>query len=96
MPQLIWSPPALRDVARMHQFLVLKNREAAIRAIKSIRQGVKLLERHPEAGRPVEGLPHEFREWPIDFGNNGYVALYRRDGERVVILAIRHSREFDY
>ena len=96
MPQLIWSPPALRDVARMHQFLVSKNREAATRAIKAIRQGVKPLERHPEAGRPAEGLPHEFREWPIDFGNNGYVALYRQDGERVVILAVRHSREFNY
>ena len=95
MPQLIWSPPALRDVARMHQFLVSKNREAASRAIKSIRQGVKLLERHPDAGRPVEDLAHEFREWPIDFGNNGYVALYRQDGNRVVILAIRHAREFD-
>jgi plasmid stabilization system protein ParE len=95
MPQLIWSPPALRDVARLHQFSVSKNREAAIRAIKSIRQGVKLLERHPDAGRPVEDLAHEFREWPIDFGNNGYVALYRHDGNRVVILAVRHAREFD-
>ena len=96
MPRLIWSPPALRDVARLHQFLVSKNPEAAIRAIKSIRRGVKLLERHPEAGRPAEGLPHEFREWPIDFGNNGYVALYRQDGECVVILAVRHARQFDY
>ena len=96
MPQLIWSTAALRDVARLHQFLVAKNREAAIRAIKAIRQGVRLLERHPEAGRPVEGLALEFREWPVDFGNNGYVALYRQDGERVVILGVRHAREFDY
>ena len=96
MPQLIWSPAAPRDVARLHQFLVAKNRQAAIRAIKTIRQGVRLLERHPEAGRPVAGLAHEFREWPVDFGNNGYVALYRQDGERVVILAVSRAREFDY
>lgn len=96
MPRLIWSPPALRDVSRLHRFLALKNREAAIRAIKSIRQAVKLLEQHPEAGRPAEGLPPEFREWPMDFGSDGYVALYRLDGQRVVILAVRHAREFDY
>lgn len=96
MPRLIWSPLALRDVSRLYRFLAPSHREAAIRAIKSIRQGVKLLEQHPGAGRPVEGLPPEFREWPLDFGAGGYVALYRVAGKRVVILAIRHAREFDY
>lgn len=95
MPRLIWSPPALRDISRLHRFLASRNREAAIRAITSIRQAVKLLERHPEAGRPADGLPVEFREWPIDFGNSGYVVLYRLDGPQVVILAVRHAREFD-
>lgn len=96
MPRLIWSPPALRDVSRLHRFLASKNRDAAIRAIKSIRQAVKLLEQHPEAGRPAEGFPPEFREWPMHFGNSGYVALYRLDGQRVVILSVRHARQFDY
>ena len=35
----------------------------------------------------------EFREWLISFGDSGYVALYRFDGEEAVILAIRHQRE---
>ena len=35
----------------------------------------------------------EFREWLIDFGNNGYVALYRLDGDGAVILAVRHQLE---
>ena len=96
MPRLIWSPPALRDVSRLHRFLVSQNREAAIRAVKSIRQAVTLLEQHPDAGRPAQDLPPEFREWPIDFGTRGYVALYRVAGQRVVILAVRHAREFDY
>lgn len=96
MPRLIWSPQSLRDVSRLHRFLAARHREAAIRAIKSIRQGVKLLEQHPGAGRPAAGLPPEFREWPVDFGTNGYVALYRVAGQRVVILAVRHAREFDY
>ena len=95
MPRLIWSPPALCDVSRLHRFLALKDREVAVRAIKSIRQGVRLLERHSEAGRPAEGLPREFREWPMDFGNSGYVVLYRVARQRVVILAVRHATEFD-
>ena len=93
MPPLIWSQPALRDVARLHSFLASKSREAAQRAVKAIRQGVKALSKHPESGRPVDELSPEFREWIIEFGHGAYIALYRYDGKQVVILAIRHSRE---
>ncbi len=96
MPHLIWSPTALRDVARLHAFLVTKNRDAATRAIKAIRQNLKLLGTHPEAGRPIEMLPHEFQEWSISFGDSGYIALYRYDGRQVIILAVRHAKELDY
>lgn len=93
MPRLIWSPRALRDVARLHAFLKPKNRNAAKRAVTAIREGVKLLERHPEAGRSVEDMEPEFREWPIEFGSGAYVALYHVYGSEVVILAVRHARE---
>lgn len=96
MPRLIWSPPALRDVARLHTFLKPKNRDAARRAVMAIRQGIRLLARYPEAGRPVEEMAAEFREWPIAFGSGGYIALYRYDGGDVVILAIRHAKEAGY
>jgi plasmid stabilization system protein ParE len=29
----------------------------------------------------------------IDFGDTGYVALHRHDGQTVVIMAVRHQRE---
>lgn len=96
MPRLKWSQPALLDVARLHEFLAPQNRDAATRAIKTIRQGIKTLGRHPETGRPVEELPSEFREWVIEFGQGAYVALYHYDGKEVVILAIRHGREAGY
>jgi plasmid stabilization system protein ParE len=76
MPRLKWSQPALLDVARLHAFLASKSRDAAKRAVKAIRQGVKALGKHPESGRPVEELPLEFREWVIDFGYGAYIALY--------------------
>jgi plasmid stabilization system protein ParE len=96
MPRIVWTPSALRDVTRFHAFLVSKNPAAARRAVRAIRQGIKALAAHPEIGRPIEELPPEFREWFIQFGDSGYAALYRYDGELVAILAIRHRREAGY
>jgi plasmid stabilization system protein ParE len=96
MPRLIWSQPALRDVARLYDFLAPKSQDAAKRAVKAIRRGMKALGKHPEIGRPVEELAPEFREWVIPFGHSAYVALYHYDGKQVVILAVRHGREAGY
>ncbi len=94
--RLIWTPDALRDIARLHRFLATKDRAAAGRAVAAIRGGVRLLTGHPEVGRPVDDMPPEFREWPVAFGAGGYLVLYRLDGRSVVILAVRHGREFGY
>lgn len=96
MPRLIWSAPALRDVQRLYRFLAEKNIDAAKRAVKSIRDGVKVIALQPGIGRPAHDMELEYREWMIDFSNSGYVALYRYDGETAVILAVRHQRELDY
>jgi plasmid stabilization system protein ParE len=96
MPPLRWSQAALHDVARLHDFLAPKSRDAAKRAVAVIRQGVKALAKHPEIGRPIDELPPEFREWVIEFGSGAYLALYRYDGKEVVILAVRHGREAEY
>src|SRR5258708_14170246 len=91
MPRLRWSQPALLDVARLHAFLAPKSRDAAQRAVKAIRQGVKALAKHPEIGRPVEELPPEFREWVIEFVHRVYVALYHFEGQHTGILPLRHG-----
>ena len=96
MSRLRWSQSALLDVARLYGFLAPKSRDAAKRAIKAIRHGVKALAKHPEIGCPVEELPPEFREWVIEFGHGAYVALYHYDGKQIVILAVRHGREAGY
>ena len=96
MPQLIWSEQALKDVQRLYRFLSAHNLEAAKRAATAIRQGVRLLEQQPGVGRPMADMAPEYREWLIDFGDSGYVALYRLAGDRVVILAVRHQRELGY
>lgn len=96
MPRLIWSPAALLDVQRGYRFLAEKNADAARRAVKAIRLGVKMIAQHPEVGRPVEEMDPEYREWLIDFGDSGYVVLYRHDGRMVVVVAVRHQKEVGY
>ena len=96
MPRLIWSPAALRDVQRVYRFLADKNPTAAARAVRVIREGVKIVGDHPASGRPIEDMDPAFREWIIGFGDSGYVALYRIDGDTAVILAVRHQREAGY
>ena len=96
MPRLIWTPSALLDVQRLYRFLVVKNPDAARRAVKAIRQGVKVLEQQPRVGRPVEEMDNEYRDWIIDFGDSGYVARYRVDPQFVSVLAVRHEKEVGF
>ena len=96
MPRLIWSPAALLDVQRLYRFLAPQNPDAAKRAVRAIRQGLKVLEKQPGMGRPVEEMNDEFRDWIIDFGDSGYVARYRVDHDAVTILAVRHQKEVGF
>ncbi|EMY1074047.1 type II toxin-antitoxin system RelE/ParE family toxin [Salmonella enterica] len=93
MSQVIFAPAAIRDLERLREFLRPKNPAAAERAAKAIIQGVHALGELPRIGRPIEDMPEEFRDWLIDFGDSGYVARYRIDGDTVVVLAIRHQKE---
>lgn len=96
MPRLIWTPSALLDVQRGYRFLTTRNANAARQAVKAIRAGVKIIARHPEIGRPAKDLDPEYREWPIGFGDCGYVVLYRHAAELVTVLAVRHQKEIGF
>ena len=47
MPRLIWTPHALGDVQRLHRFLLGKNPDAARRAVRAIRDGMKVVAQQP-------------------------------------------------
>ncbi|MBI2286570.1 MAG: type II toxin-antitoxin system RelE/ParE family toxin [Nitrosomonadales bacterium] len=96
MPRLIWSAAAVRDMARLHRFLAQKNADAARRAIQSIRIGVKNLAAQPQIGRFAENQKPEFRELLIEFGDSGYITLYRYADDTVTILAVRHQKEIGH
>ena len=96
MPRLIWSPRALSDVERVYRFLAEKNTDAARRAAKAIREGVRILAQQPEIGRPMDDMEPEYREWLIQFSDSGYIVLYHYDGQTAVIVALRHQKEAGY
>lgn len=98
MPSLIWTPQALQDTQRLYQFLAAKNRDAAKRAVTIIRESVNILAKQPEVGRPVAEMAVEFREWPINLGDSGYVVLYHYNSneQQAVILSVKHQKEVAY
>lgn len=51
----------------------------------------------PDIGRPITDPP-ELRELLIEFGDSGYVALYRHEpaDDAVYVLAFRHQKEAGY
>jgi plasmid stabilization system protein ParE len=96
MPRVIYAPSAIRDLQRLREFLRPKNPIAAKRAADTIMKAVQMIGLQPQLGRPVEDMPEGYREWPIDFGDSGYMARYRFDGKNITILAVRHQKEAGY
>ena len=68
---------------------------ASKRAGQIISHYFALLKTNPEIGRPLDNYP-ELRELVIDFGDSGYVALYRLELNAIYILAFRHQKEVGY
>jgi plasmid stabilization system protein ParE len=97
MPRVVISASGQADIRRLHRFLAIKNSEAALRAVKAIRESFKPLRTQPEIGRPIEDEPN-LRELIIEFGSSGYLALYRYlpNDDAVFILTVRHQRQDQY
>lgn len=95
MPQIIFSPSAIRDLERLRVFLRSKNPAAANRASMAIIKTIQLLEHQPLIGRPCEDFGTGYRELIIGFGDSGYLATYRYIDNIVTILTIRHQKESD-
>jgi plasmid stabilization system protein ParE len=93
MPQIRFTLAALRDLARLREFLRPRNPVAAKRAAAAITNAVRQLGQHPQIGRPAEGMEPDCRELLIDFGDSGYVALYRYETNLITVLALRHQKE---
>jgi len=93
MPQVKFAPAALRDLERLREFLRPKNPAAAKRAAVAITKAVQALGQHPQIGRPADDMEPEYRELLVDFGDSGYVVLYRYESDLVTVLALQHQKE---
>ena len=91
-----WTDNATAGLKKAYLFLADKSEEAAIGAIKAIREKVLLLEQFPNAGRPADDMEPEYRELLIPFGGAGYVLVYEVLGNSVYILALKHQKEAGY
>nr|WP_262377481.1 type II toxin-antitoxin system RelE/ParE family toxin [Pseudomonas veronii] len=82
---------------RCRRFLADKDPLVARRAAQAIECQLACLEESPEVGRPFPDLP-QLRELIIEFGDSGYVALYRyeRIDDTAYVLAFRHQKEAGY
>ncbi|WP_163033929.1 type II toxin-antitoxin system RelE/ParE family toxin, partial [Pseudomonas viridiflava] len=76
MPRLIITEGAAQGLERCRRILVEKGPQIAQRAAQAIERQFARLEEGPEVGRPFPDMP-ELRELIIEFGDSGYVALYR-------------------
>jgi plasmid stabilization system protein ParE len=74
-----------------------RDASASRRAAAAIAKQFLLLETAPGLGRPVSDHD-DLRELLIEFGDSGYVALYRHEeaDDCIVMLAFRHQKEAGY
>jgi len=96
MPRIIWTPNAALCIKRLHDFLKEKNPDAAKRAVRAIRTGIKPLKKFPNSGKPVEHLDGEVRTYMISFGSRGYTVLYKNEGNNSYIISVKHYLELDF
>ena len=92
MPRLVFAPQAAQDLKRLTEFLLETDPRAANETVSVLIDGLVILKQHPLIGRTIE---KDYRELVISRGRTGYVALYRYDVTRnvVLVLAFRHQRE---
>lgn len=88
------------DLVRLYEFIIDRDPtdwDLAERALESIRDAIRGLERSPFSYRKAEGRSPMLRELVIPFGASGYVMLFEiESADRVTVLVVRHQREDDY
>ena len=92
--KLLYSPEAVADLRRLHDFVAEQNALAARRLSKSLRDGIKRLKQFPQMGRRVRQsadvwAPEEIRDWVT----GTYIARYLLLDETIVILRVWHQKE---
>ncbi len=87
--RIVWTAPALHDLAAARAFIATDNPPAADRQIARVLAAVSGLLRFPELGRP--GRRPATRELVV--GRTAYLVAYRVRGDTIEILRVLHGRQ---
>lgn len=87
--RIIWTAPALRDLAAARAYIATDNLPAADRQIERVLGAVGSLLRFPELGRP--GRRPATRELVV--GRTAYLVAYRLRADTIEILRVLHGRQ---
>jgi plasmid stabilization system protein ParE len=86
-----WTAEARSDLVRLYDFLSPVNRQAAARAVQSLRAApARLLRYNPRLGARVEGFaPREVRRLFV----GDYELRYEIQDAMIIIVRLWHTRE---
>jgi plasmid stabilization system protein ParE len=85
-----WTAEARSDLVRLHEFLAAANRQAAAKAVQSLRAAPARLRDHPRLGpRLLEFAPREVRRLIV----GDYELRYEIVGDTTIVLNPWHTRE---
>ena len=88
--ELKWTSKALSDLSRLHDFLALVNRPAAVRIVRSLTAAPARLLEHPRIGEKLEEFePREVRRILV----GQYEMRYEIRESIIYVLRLWHTRE---
>lgn len=87
--QIVWTEPALRDLAAARAYIARDNLPAADEQVVRVMAAVADLLQFPQIGRP--GRREGTRELVI--GRTPYIVPYRLHGDLIEILRVLHGRQ---
>jgi toxin ParE1/3/4 len=87
--RIVWTEPAVRDLAAARAYIAQDNARAADRQVERVVAAVEGLIRFPEIGRP--GRRAGTRELVVN--RTPYIAAYRLRGDTIEILRVMHGRQ---
>jgi toxin ParE1/3/4 len=87
--RIVWTEPAVRDLAAARAYIAQDNPPAADRQIERVPAAVDSLLLFPEIGRP--GRRAGMRELVIN--RTPFIAAYRVRGDVIEVLRLIHGRQ---
>ena len=89
--KVVWSPLAIQRVTDIAERIAADRPMAARSWVRKLFSEVARLERFPGSGRAVPEV--ESRADPREIVSGDYRVIYRVEGDRILILTVRHARQ---